>query len=446
DDAAVHRRLCLRVGLGLRGRLRPADLRPRDGARGGPPARGHSRRRPRVHPLCRRLRGHARPAARRGGGGARGDGRPDHGLAGGVARPRRRAGVAASPARRARPHGRAAEPLQPGPGAAARRRAHRRRIHAHLLGPRLRARHRRAPADSLAAAAGGADRRPLHAGAAVARSRSRLRRAVVPAARDDRAHLRRARDRSARHAAARPLRWGPRHGPHTPHARSRPGKPGTALDDASRSTTEWGPRHGSHTPSGSSRARLGRRTACGFALPRRPGKPGTALDDASCSTGSERVVISAPALALTSALCSAAATVLISRGLVRYGPYTGAWVNLVVGTTCVWIAVLLGGGVGRPTPAGVAYFALAGLIGTVGGRLLRFISIETVGASISAALINLSPLVASALAIAVLGERVTAPVLVGTLVIVGGTTLLSAGGRGTGVRAVALLLPLMSAV
>jgi len=158
------------------------------------------------------------------------------------------------------------------------------------------------------------------------------------------------------------------------------------------------------------------------------------------------VVISAPALALTSALCSAAATVLISRGLVRYGPYTGAWVNLVVGTTCVWIAVLLAGGVGRPTPAGVAYFALAGLIGTVGGRLLRFISIETVGASISAALINLSPLVATALAIAVLGEHVTAPVLVGTLVIVGGTTLLSAGGRGTGVRAVALLLPLMSAV
>src|SRR6059036_2707911 len=153
-----------------------------------------------------------------------------------------------------------------------------------------------------------------------------------------------------------------------------------------------------------------------------------------------------PALALASALCSAASTVLISRGLVRYGPYTGAWVNLVVGTTCVWIALLFAGGLGRPTATAVAFFALAGLIGTVGGRLLRFISIETVGASISAALINLSPLVASALAIAVLGERVTVPILVGTLVIVGGTTLLSAGGRATGVRAAALVLPLMSAV
>ncbi len=112
-----------------------------------------------------------------------------------------------------------------------------------------------------------------------------------------------------------------------------------------------------------------------------------------------------PVLALASALMSAASTVLISRGLRRYGPYTGAWINLAVGTACVWIAVLLAGGVGRPTLAGVAYFALAGLIGTVGGRLLRFMSIETVGASISAALINLNPLVSSGLAILLLGER-----------------------------------------
>src|SRR6266566_2028403 len=97
-----------------------------------------------------------------------------------------------------------------------------------------------------------------------------------------------------------------------------------------------------------------------------------------------------PGLALGSALFSAISTILIRRGLGRYGPYTGIWINLVVGTACVWTAVLLTGGVGRPSAAGVAYFALAGLIGTVGGRLFRFISIESVGASISAAVINLS--------------------------------------------------------
>ena len=155
--------------------------------------------------------------------------------------------------------------------------------------------------------------------------------------------------------------------------------------------------------------------------------------------------MSVPALALASALCSAASTILISRGLLRYGPYTGAWVNLVVGTTCVWIALGFAGGLGRPTATAVVYFALAGLIGTVGGRLLRFISIETVGASMSAALINLSPLIASVLAIIILGEQVTPPVVIGTLVIVAGTTLLSAGGRSTGIRLIALLLPLTSA-
>jgi drug/metabolite transporter, DME family len=106
----------------------------------------------------------------------------------------------------------------------------------------------------------------------------------------------------------------------------------------------------------------------------------------------------------------------------------------------------LTGGVGAPSPAGIAYFALAGLIGTVAGRLLRFMSIETVGASITAALVNLSPLVSTVLAIVFLGERVTATILIGTLVIVVGTTLLSSSGRGFAVRPGKLVLPLLSAV
>src|SRR5262249_53285228 len=46
----------------------------------------------------------------------------------------------------------------------------------------------------------------------------------------------------------------------------------------------------------------------------------------------------------------------------------------------------------------------------------------------------------------ILCERVTVPIVIGTLVIVVGTTLLSAGGRSTGIRPVALLLPLTSAL
>jgi len=153
-----------------------------------------------------------------------------------------------------------------------------------------------------------------------------------------------------------------------------------------------------------------------------------------------------PALALASALCSAGATILIRRGLRRYGPYTGFWINVAVGAVGVWMAVLATGGMGQPSLAGIAFFALAGLVGTVGGRLFRFMSIEAVGASITAAVTNLSPLVSSALAILILGEHVTLAVLAGTLVVVIGTTLLSAGGRRIGLRPVQLIVPALSAL
>ncbi|MBI2217299.1 MAG: DMT family transporter [Candidatus Rokubacteria bacterium] len=150
-------------------------------------------------------------------------------------------------------------------------------------------------------------------------------------------------------------------------------------------------------------------------------------------------------LALSSALLSAVATILIRQGLRAGGIYTGYWINLVVGTAALWTAVALTGGPDRLSAAGVALFGLAGLIGTVAGRLLRFISIEKVGASISAALMNLHPFVSTGLAILLLGERVTPPIIVGTLVIVLGTTLLSLGGRSVGFRPWHLALPVLSA-
>src|SRR5262245_485089 len=150
-------------------------------------------------------------------------------------------------------------------------------------------------------------------------------------------------------------------------------------------------------------------------------------------------------LALTSALSSAGSTIFIRQGLRGGTAFAGFWINLVVGTVGLWIAVLFTEGLGRLTATGVIVFALAGLIGTTGGRLLRFVSIEQVGAPIAAALINLSPLISAGLAVLLLGEHVTLPITVGTVVIVLGTTLLSSGGRRLGVRPRQLALPLLSA-
>jgi uncharacterized membrane protein len=117
-----------------------------------------------------------------------------------------------------------------------------------------------------------------------------------------------------------------------------------------------------------------------------------------------------------------------------------------VGTVGLWLTVLLLAPSDRADLSGILYFALAGLVGTTAGRLLRFVSIEQVGASVSSALINLYPFVAAGLAILLLGEAVTAPILAGTAVIVAGTILLSASGSILGFRPAQLVFPFLSAV
>lgn len=153
-----------------------------------------------------------------------------------------------------------------------------------------------------------------------------------------------------------------------------------------------------------------------------------------------------PVLALTAAFLGAGATILIRQGLRGSDPYTGFWVNVVVGAVAAWVAVVVTGGAGPVSTRALGFFVLAGLVGTVAGRLLRFIAIERVGASVSAAIVNLNPLIATLLAIALLGERVTLPIVTGTIVITLGTVLLSMSGRRLGFRPALLVYPLLSAL
>lgn len=152
-----------------------------------------------------------------------------------------------------------------------------------------------------------------------------------------------------------------------------------------------------------------------------------------------------PVLALIAAVLSAGATIFIRQGLRTHGSLTGFWINVLVGAVALWIAVAVTGGPGPVSTTALGYFVLAGLVGTVAGRLFRFFAIERVGASVATALINLNPLVATILAIALLGERVTMPIVVGTLVIVLGTSLLSLSGQQLGFRPRLLWLPILSA-
>jgi uncharacterized membrane protein len=109
------------------------------------------------------------------------------------------------------------------------------------------------------------------------------------------------------------------------------------------------------------------------------------------------------------------------------------------------VAVAVRGFRDAPSLRGVLFFVLAGLIGTATGRLLRFVSIDQVGASVTAALNNLYPFISTALAILVLGEEVTLAIVAGTVVIVGGTVLLSASGGRMGFQRRHVIYPVLSA-
>ena len=152
-----------------------------------------------------------------------------------------------------------------------------------------------------------------------------------------------------------------------------------------------------------------------------------------------------PMLALTSALCSAVATMLIQRGLRRGNFYAGFWINIAVGMIGLWSIVLLFVPRADYHWSAVPYFIFSGVVGTAAGRLFRVAAIEKVGAPVAAAILNLSPFISTGLAILLLGERVTLPILLGTLVIVVGTILLSLSGKYVGFRVRHLSYPFLSA-
>ncbi len=150
-------------------------------------------------------------------------------------------------------------------------------------------------------------------------------------------------------------------------------------------------------------------------------------------------------VALISAVCSATATVLIRQGLQDANAQTGYWINLVVGVSGLWMAALILTPDDALTGRALPFFILSGLIGTVGGRLTRFIAIEKVGASVAASINNLHPFISTGLAILLLGERVTLPIVAGTCLIVLGTVLLSLSGQQVGFRPWHLMYPLLAA-
>ncbi|MFB6126810.1 MAG: EamA family transporter [Halolamina sp.] len=157
------------------------------------------------------------------------------------------------------------------------------------------------------------------------------------------------------------------------------------------------------------------------------------------------------ALALVPAVLWGVAPVASKRGMEAGGsPLQAALTVVAVDSALYLLALAVTRGAdafGGLSPRALAVFVGAGLVGTALGRVATFAGVERVGASVNSAGISARPLFATGLAVAVLGEPVSVPVVAGIVVLVAGLAVLalSKGGDVRGWRPVELLFPLAAA-
>jgi uncharacterized membrane protein len=159
-------------------------------------------------------------------------------------------------------------------------------------------------------------------------------------------------------------------------------------------------------------------------------------------------------LALLPALLWGFEPVVSKRALSIGGtPVQASLVVVLVDTSLYWaglvgLSVFRGGPLFPPLSLEtVVVFLVAGVVGTALGRLAVFAGIQRVGASVNSAVISARPLFATLLALAVLGEPLSASTAAGVVVIVAGLAVLSTarGGDLRGWRPRDLLFPLAAA-
>src|SRR6185295_5314960 len=134
--------------------------------------------------------------------------------------------------------------------------------------------------------------------------------------------------------------------------------------------------------------------------------------------------MTAQIIALAAAIVYAASFILSKRGLRYSTPITITFVSLLMQTVVLGIISATIMGIPDTTPFVFSLFIIAGALQMV-VRQLTYIGIEKIGAARSGPIRASVPLWSAAVAILFLGERITLPVALGTLLVVGGILLIS---------------------
>ena len=143
-------------------------------------------------------------------------------------------------------------------------------------------------------------------------------------------------------------------------------------------------------------------------------------------------------LAFVSAISYATGYLLVRTGVKPGDPDGGAFVTTVVNAMLLGGAAVVVLALGAPVtfvPAGIAWFAVAGVLGPFAGRILMFAGIHRMGPARAAAVVNSAPIITVFLAVTVLGETLsTADVIAVGLVFTGLAVLMAEAFQEAGAR------------
>jgi drug/metabolite transporter, DME family len=135
--------------------------------------------------------------------------------------------------------------------------------------------------------------------------------------------------------------------------------------------------------------------------------------------------MSAEFFALTNAFLFALHNLFTKKALRTSNPATGVITSLLINIVFLWTVALLIVPIASVASASILIFVVVGLFQPGLTRLLTYKGIDTLGVAITDPIRATTPLFSAAMAIIFLGERITLPIVVATVMIIAGITLLS---------------------
>jgi len=150
--------------------------------------------------------------------------------------------------------------------------------------------------------------------------------------------------------------------------------------------------------------------------------------------------------AISSASLGAMFAIFTKRGLAGSNTISGLFVSTIVMTLGFWIFAVPSLLTTRLTPLAILAFIADGVVSTVFARLFMFIAFGRVGTSVAMSVVGSQPLFSALFAVTFLHERLTIPLLAGTVFIVLGIAILSEGNQRQDWRKRDLIFPMSAAI